>query len=77
MGQVEQAKTQSDFKPVQIVQTEKYGFVTAVEFEKQERIERQNEKLRIMKENSNELAKMQTPPLPGGAKSFSLSKVNR
>ena len=78
MGQVEQAKTQSDFKPVQIVHTEKYGFVTVVELEKLERIERHQEKLRVMKENSNELAKIRTPPLPSrDLKSLSLSKVNR
>ena len=79
LAQVEQAKTQSDVKPVQIVNSEKYGFVTTVECEKLDRIERHQEKLRLMKENSNELAKMHTPPLPSRTdlKSLSLSKVNR
>ena len=79
LGQVEQAKTQSDFKPVQIIHSERYGFVTKAELDKREIIERQNEKLRLMKENSNELVRSKmTPPLPArDMKSLSLSKANR
>ena len=40
LGQVEQAKTQSDCKPVQIIHSEKYGFVTKAELDKREIIER-------------------------------------
>ena len=40
LGQVEQAKTQSDYKPVQIIHSEKYGFVTKAELDKREMIER-------------------------------------
>lgn len=42
LGQVEQAKSQTfcEFKPVQIMHVEKYGFVTAAEYEKRELIER-------------------------------------
>jgi hypothetical protein len=81
LGQVEQAQTQSDFKSVKIMHSETYGFVTAAEHEKRERIERQDmEQLRLMQENSNSSANMfgglRTSPAPV-PKSLSLSKVNR
>lgn len=83
LGQVEQAQTQSDFMSVKIMHSEKYGFVTAAEHEKRERIERQDmEQLRLMQEISNSSATMvrgmRTPPPPMQKKgSLSLSKVNR